>query len=157
GQHRIRDSLAHLYPDQILDSVIQTLQMLNVQRRDDMNAGGEDVLYVLISLCISAARRVRVCQLIDEHDLRMALDDRIGIHLFDHDPAIFDLPPRHELQTLDELRRLGAAMGFNKADHDIDAILLESLALHQHLIRLADAGAIAEIELEPPALRAADH
>src|SRR5690349_19990163 len=60
GQHRVGNALANLYTDEVLDRVVEALQMLNVQRRDDVNAGGEDVLNILVPLCVSAAGGIRV-------------------------------------------------------------------------------------------------
>ena len=62
-----------------------------------------------------------------------------------------------DLQPFDQLGGLGAAVRFDVADDHIDAIRLEAVPLGEHLKRLADARTIPEINLQPPALRAADH
>ena len=69
GKHRVGNSLAHLHADQLLHGVVQTLQMLHIQRGNDVDACGENVLHVLISLGIAAAGNISVRQLVDNHDL----------------------------------------------------------------------------------------
>ncbi len=48
-------------------------------------------------------------------------------------------------------------MGLDNAYHHLNAILLETAGLKQHLICLADAGGIAQIYLELASLGPADH
>ena len=53
-------------------------------------------------------------------------------------------------------RRLGPAVRLDDADDDIHALLLEPVALLEHLVGLADAGREAEVDLQPAALLLAD-
>ncbi len=64
---------------------------------------------------------------------------------------IIDLLAGHDRHALDQRLGLGAAMGFDHADHDVDAGLLPRRAFGQHLVGLADAGSRAEEDLQTAA------
>jgi hypothetical protein len=51
--------------------------MLDIECRKDVDPGGDDFLDIEISLGMSAARRVGMGELIDKHDLGVALEDRV--------------------------------------------------------------------------------
>lgn len=57
--------------------------MLNVQCRDDGDAGRERIIDILIAFLVLRAGRVRMSQFIHERDLRMSLHNRLDIHLFE--------------------------------------------------------------------------
>ena len=59
-----------------------------------------------------------------------------------------DFPARQHLQPLQQGIGLGAAMGFDIADHHVAAVLLALPGRLQHGIGLADAGGIAEKDLQ---------
>ena len=124
GQHRVGDALAHLDADQFLDRVVQALQVLDVQRGDDVNAGREDLLHVLVALGVAAAGHIRVSQLVDERDGRAARQNGVDVHLVDGDAVILDPSPRNDFQAFDQRRRVGAAVRLDKADDNIDALRL---------------------------------
>ena len=46
--------------------------------------------------------------------------------------------------------------GLDEADHHVDALPAQAVALLEHLVGLADAGGEAEIDFQPPALLLAD-
>ena len=52
-----------------LDDVVERLEVLDVDRRDDVDSGGEDVLHVLPALVVPRSRGVRVGELVDEHEV----------------------------------------------------------------------------------------
>ncbi len=53
------------------DDVVEAFQVLDVDRRDDGDAGVEQLLDVLPALGILAARGVGVGELVDQHHLRL--------------------------------------------------------------------------------------
>ena len=113
-------------------------------------------LDVLVALGVAAARCVGVGQLVHQGHLRPAGQDGVEVHLFQHDAAVLDAPPRHLLQLAELRRRLGPAVRLDDADDHVHALLLQALAFLQHLVGLADAGGEAEVDLEPAALLLAD-
>ena len=106
--------------------------MLDVQGGDDVNAGGENVLNILISLGIAAAGDVGVGQFIDDGHLRLAVDDGIDIHFLDDDAR--DIRPCRRGMTSSpsmQFGGFGSAVGFDKADDDVDSFFLEAMGLLQ--------------------------
>ena len=67
------------------------------------------------------------------------------------DAAVLDLAARHDLEPVDQRRGLGAAVGLDEAEHDVDAALAERVRLLEHPVGLADAGGEPDVELEPAA------
>ena len=96
--------------------------MLDVERRIDVDPGGEQFLDILIALGVAAARRVGVGEFVDQHQLRAgARGSRRG-------PSRRACGPdgrssRRGMISMAAGQRLGfgAAMRFDHADDDIDA------------------------------------
>ena len=65
----VRDRLALRDARDPLDDVVQRLEVLDVERRDDVDAGVEQLVDVLPALLVARARDVRVRELVDERDL----------------------------------------------------------------------------------------
>ena len=57
SQDAVRQRFAHLDAGDALDDVVQALQVLDVERRVDVDAGGEDLVHVLPALEMPAAGR----------------------------------------------------------------------------------------------------
>ena len=68
--------------------------MLDVQRRVDVDAGGEQLLDVLVALGMAAARRVGVGQLVDQHQARPAREDGVEVHLLERAALVVDAARR---------------------------------------------------------------
>src|SRR5271168_383920 len=77
-------------------------------------------------------------QLIDDHRVRLARDDRVDVHLFALDVAVFDL---------------AAMMCFDEAQHDIHSPIAELMRLLEHSVCLAYARGGADINFESSPLR----
>jgi hypothetical protein len=73
-------------------------------------------------------------------------------HLLNDDAAVLDLPPRHDLQAVDERRRLGPRVCLDEPNDDVDAPLPERVRLLEHAVRLAHARGEADVQLQAPAL-----
>src|SRR5262249_3664140 len=95
-------------------------------------------------------------QLIDQGDGRAARQQGVEIHLLKNHAAVLDAPPRQLLQVADQGGGVGPAVRLDDADNDVNPLLLEPLALLEHLEGLADAGGETEVDLEPAALLVAD-
>ena len=98
-----------------------------------------------------AARRVGVRQLVDQHELRAALQDRVEIHLGQAVALVFDLAPGNDLEAFEQRLGLAPPMRLDDADDDIDALAPLGLRRQQHLVGLADARRGAEENLQPAA------
>src|SRR6266567_462104 len=125
--------------------------MLDVERREDVDAGGNQLLDIEIALWMPATRGVGVSELVDEDQLGAALEDRIEIHFGQKVAFVLDLLPRDHLEALEQCLRLAPAVRLDDADDDIDPISPLGLSRQQHFIGLADSPRGTEKNLQPPA------
>ena len=151
---RIRHRLAHAHPGDLGDDVVQALDMLDVQRRIDVDAARQQFLDIHGALGMAAARRIGVGEFVDQHQGRAAGEDGVEIHLLQRLATIGDGFARDDLETVEQRLGFAPPVGLDDADDHVDAIGMPGAAGHQHLIGLADAGGGAEEDLEP-ALRLA--
>ncbi len=150
-EERIRHSFAHADASDLRHNIVQALDMLNVERRVDVDAGGEQVFDIEVALGMAAAGRVRMGKLVDQDDLRMALEDGVEIHLLKHVPVIIDLEPRDDFEAFEQGLRFRAPMRFDNADDDVRALGQLRAGGKQHLVGFADAGSRAHEHLETAA------
>ena len=146
----VGNRLALLDPGDLLDDVVEGLEVLHVHRRDDADPGVEELLDVFPTLLVTRSRDVRVCELVDESDLRIAREDRVEVHLLERPVAIGDLPPRHHLEVADLLCRLLSAVRLDVPDDDVLAVVAAAAAFVQHREGLADTGGRTEVDAERP-------
>ena len=151
-EEAVGDRLAHRHAGRALDQVVQALQVLDVHRADDVDARVEQLEDVLVPLLVVAARDVRVRELVDDRQRRIAPQDRVEVHLLDGDAAVFDLRRGTTSRPSISASVSCAPVRLDEADHHVDAALLERVRLLQHAVGLADAGGEADVELEPAAL-----
>ncbi len=70
---------------------------------------------------MAAAGCVGVGEFIDQRDLRMARDQRVDIHLLENLVLVFEPLARQNFQALQQRFRLRPPVGFDRANHNIDA------------------------------------
>ena len=150
-ENAIGHGFAHADPGDPGDDVVEALDMLDVQRREYIDPGGDQLLDIEISLRVAAAGGVGVGKLVDQDELRAALQDRVDIHLGQQVAFVFDLLPRDRLEAVEQGLGLAPAMRLDDADDDIDPLTPLGLRRQQHLIGLADPGCCAEKYLQPAA------
>jgi hypothetical protein len=139
-EHPVGKGLAHPHARQLEHQVVQALEVLDVHRRDDVDAGVEDLLDVLVALAVRRARGVRVGKLVDEGELRRAAHDPLDVDLLEPDAPVLDDPARHDLEPLGQDGRLRPVVRLEVADHDVDPVRPRLLPLEEHPVRLPDAG-----------------
>ena len=88
-----------------LDHVVQRLEVMDVDRRDHVDAGGEELLDVLPTMRVARPGGVRMSELVDHRDLRAASQDGVDVHLLGR-CAIGIAPARRDLQTAGLRRHL---------------------------------------------------
>ena len=145
--HRLADADA----GDLRDHVVEALDVLDVDGGVDVDPGGQQLLDVEVALGMAAFGRVGVGEFVDEDEFRVAGEDGVEIHLLEHPALVVDLAPRDHLEAAHQRLRLGAAVGLDDADHDVDAVFPLGLRRDQHLVGLADAGGGAEEDLQPAA------
>lgn len=131
--------------------------MLDVQRRNHMDSGIEQLFDILIALRVLRTGHVRVRKFVNQHDLRFPGENRRDIHFRELDAVMHNHPARNDFKSVKTRFGLSAAVGFDQADDHIDVLdLLQPPGLFQHLHRLADSGAVAEIDFQLAAAGAAN-
>ena len=82
-EERIGDGFP--YPDagDAADDVVQALQMLDVERRENIDAGGQQLVDVLPALRMPRTRRVGMRQLVDQDQRGPALERRVEVEFGD--------------------------------------------------------------------------
>ena len=83
-EHRIGHRLAHADPGDPLDDVIEAFEMLDVQRRPDVDPRRQQFLNVLPSLRMAAARGIRVGVFINQDEPWVAFQGSVEIELLHH-------------------------------------------------------------------------
>src|SRR6185436_10825800 len=112
----------------------------NVDRRDDVDTGGEELVDVLPALLVLRTGHVRVGEFVDQHLLRLATKDRVDVHLFERGAAIFEGATGHDLEVAELFGSLGSAVGLDVADDNIGAPGVPAARFVQHREGLPDAG-----------------
>ena len=81
ADHRVGHRLALRHAGDLLDDVVDRLEVLDVDRGDDVDAGGEQLLDVLPALRVARAGHVGVGELVDQRDLGPAGEHGVDVHL----------------------------------------------------------------------------
>ena len=82
-ENAVGHGLAHPHMGDLRDDVVEALDVLDVERGVDIDAVRQQLLDVEIALGVAAARRVGVGELVDQHELRMAREDGVEVHLLE--------------------------------------------------------------------------
>src|SRR5271165_218659 len=137
-----------LHAGDLFGHVVERLQVLDVERGDDVDAGVEQLIDILPSLGVPAAGHVGVGEVVDQRDLRMAGEHRVEIHFGEGRAAVGHRAPRHDLQPFGHRRGQLPAVRFQQPDDDVRATGAAALRLAEHRVGLADTWCGAEIDAE---------
>src|SRR5262249_4615276 len=129
--------------------VVEALDMLDVKGRIDIDTAGDQLFDIKVALWMTAAGCVRVCQFVDQHQLRPPLQDGVEIHLSEAMSLVIDLTPRNVLKPAEQSLGLAAPVRLDDADDHIEALAPLGLRRLQHLIGLADTRRGAEKDFQP--------
>ena len=147
-EDRVRHRLAHDDPGDLRDDVVERFEVLDVDRRVDVDPRVQQLHDVLPALGVTTAGSVGVRQLVDEDDGRATGEGGVEVQLPQCGAAILDRPGRQNFETLEQRFRLGASVRLHDADEQVQArrpLLTRRL---QHRVRLAHAGSGAEEHLQ---------
>ena len=81
---------------------------------EDIDAGGDELLDVEVALRMPAAWSVSVGKLVDQDDLRAALEDRVEIHLGKEMSFVVDLLPWNHLEAFQQQLGLAPPVSFDE-------------------------------------------
>ena len=135
------------------DDVVEALQVLDVDRRDHRDARVEQLLDVLPPLLVLAAGGVGVGEFVDQHHLGAAGQHRGHVEFRELAAAVVDVPRRNDLDAVEQLGGLLAAVGLHHGGHQIGAALESAVRFAEHGERLADARRRTEVDAQLPRLR----
>src|SRR5215207_1362100 len=128
--------------------VVERLEVLDVDRRDDSDPCLQELVDVLPALLVSRPRRVRMRELVHEGDVGPAGEHRVDVELLQSRASILDSLPGNDLEIGDLLGRWPAAVGLDESDDDVLASLAAATALVQHRVGLPHARSGAEVDAE---------
>ena len=146
-QHAVGHRLADRDAGDLRHHVVQTLEVLDVHRGVDVDAGGQQLLDVVVALGMARAGRVGVRQLVHQRELGSPRQHGIHVHLGQRGAAIGDLPARDHLELGQQRLGLRPAVGLDVADHHVHALRLALVRGFQHGVGLAHAGGVAQEDL----------
>jgi hypothetical protein len=89
-----------------------------------------------------------VGKLVDDDDIGASRDDGVEVELLEHDAAILDPAPRHQLEILHPGCGLRAAVRLDEPHDDVDARPTHRVRVVEHLPALADPRGHAEVHLQ---------
>ena len=150
-EHVIGHGLAHPDAGDALQDVVEAFEMLDVERRPHVDAGGQQLLDVLPALRMAAAGDVGVRQLIEQQQARPARQRLVEIELAEDLVDVDDRLARDELEARKQRLRLAPPVRLDETDDDVAALRLRRVRRCQHGVRLADARRRAEKDLQPSA------
>ena len=139
----------------LLDDVVEALQVLDVDGREHVDARREKLIHVLPAFGVRAARRVRVRELVYQHQLRCSRDHRGYVELVHRGAAVVDGPRWNPLDAVQHLAGSGAAVGFHHGRDHVGAAFQAAVRLAKHCVSLPDARSCAEIDPQLSVLVAA--
>ena len=150
---RVGDRVGRRLARDPLDHVVQRLEVMDVDRRDHVDPGGEELLDVLPTMRVARPGGVRMSELVDHRDLRAASQDGVDVHLLGR-CAIGIAPARRDLQTAGLRRHLLPAMRVDGGEHHVRPASTPAAGLVEHRERLAHARRVPDVDPQPSALHA---
>ncbi len=153
-EHAVGHGFAHLHAGDLGDDVVEAFDVLDVDRRVDVDAGDEQFFDVHPAFRMARARMIAVRQFVDADHARTAPERRVDVELGQHHAAMFQALRRQHFEAFEQFFRFLAPVQFDVADNDVDMFGLELARGFEHRVALADAWRGAEEDLQPTALRA---
>ena len=150
-EHAVGNGLANLRAGDLPHGVRAALDVLHVERGEDVNARIEQFRHILPAFGMTRAGRVGVREFVHERELRAAREHRIEIHFSERDAAMVELLPRNLRQAGGKRVGFLAPMCLDVANDNIAPSLQFAMRGLQHGVGFADAGAHAEKNLQPSA------
>ena len=107
-----------------------------------------DIHHILPAFFILAALDVGMRQFVDDHHLRMNVQDGIQVHFLDLLSLVERLTARNQGQTAYQCLRPDPSMRLDVADPDVYPATEQLVRLRQHPVRLAYTGNHADVDFE---------
>jgi hypothetical protein len=131
------------------DDVVQAFDVLDIDRRVDVNAAVQNLFDVEVALRMTAAGRIGVREFIDKRDLRPARDDRIEVHFLERSSFVIDVAARNDLKAFEQRLGFLPTVGLDDTHDDVITVLLPRPRGLQHRVGLADTGGRTDEDAKP--------
>ncbi|SHT88073.1 Uncharacterised protein [Mycobacteroides abscessus subsp. abscessus] len=151
AHHCVRHGFALHDPGDLFDDVIQAFQVLHVDGGQHVDPRIQDLVDVLPTLGVSAARHIGVCHLIDEHQGRPALQHGVHVQLIHRCSAVDHLLGWNELQPIEQFGGLTTTVGLYHRGHHIGSAPGPAMRLVEHGEGLAYTGRGPQVDPQRPA------
>ena len=135
----------------LADDVVETFQMLHVQRRVDVDSRRKELVNILPAFRMTRARRVGVGQFVDQKQRRSPSQRLVEIEFLDRRALDVEHQRRQLRKLLQHRRSLDATMRLEQANDHVDAGAAQRVRRRKHRVRLADTGRGAEEYFQPAA------
>ncbi len=121
-------------------SVVQALQVLDIDSSIDVDAGFQQLFHILIALCVAAAGGIGVGQFVHQDKLGAAGESAVNVEFPQKKTVLSDFTHRQLFQTFQKGGCPGTGMGLDIASHHVDPPILCLMGGLQHGIGLAHTG-----------------
>ena len=128
----------------LADDIADAVQVLDIDGRKHVDAGGEQLFDVLPAPGVAGVGRVAVREFVDEDQLGFAGQRRVEVEfgllvlMSEHGAA------RQHFKAAEQLLGLWPTVGLDQADENVYALVFRLVCGGEHRIGFADAGAGAE-------------
>ena len=150
-EHGIGHGFAHPHPREACHDVVETFDVLDVERGQYVDAGVAQLLDILPALRVAAAGGIGVREFVDQRDGRLAHQHGVDVEFIEPVRAVDDGAAWQDFERSDQRFGFGATVRFDHADDDIGPALEQFGPFAQHLESLADPGRRAKKDFQPPA------
>jgi hypothetical protein len=149
-QHPVRQGFAHLHAGDAAHLIVEAFQVLDVDRGEHVDAGGEQFLNVLPAFACDGCRE-HCCGPVHRPAPVLAwLREAVEVHFFEHHATVFRAHQRLLRQATEQRFGFGAAVGFDHAGDDFHTLAQLGVGRLQHGVGLADPGAAPRKTLSRP-------
>ncbi len=152
-EERVRNGFPDRDAGNSADDVVQALEMLDIECREDVDAARQQLFDVLPPLGMTRSVDVGVRELVDQDQRRTTLQRCVEVELRELRALVLDFRARQDVDVLQQRLGFLAAVGLDDADDDVLAFIAKRPSRGEHRVRLADAGRRAEIDAQVPAPR----
>ncbi len=152
-EERVRNGFPDRDAGDAADDVVQAFEMLDVERREDVDAGRQQLLDVLPTFRMTRSLDVGVGELVDQDQRRTTPERGVEVELGELLVLVLDYSARQDVDALQQRFGFLAAVGLDDADHDVLAFAAERPRRSEHRVGLADAGRCTEVDAQVPAPR----
>ena len=139
-EDRVGHRLAHADSREPGNHIIEAFDMLDIERRQDIDPGIAELFDILPAFGVATARRVGVREFIDQRDGRLTHQHGVDVEFGQYMRAMFNFQAGKDFKGRDQRFGFRASVRFDNTGNDVLALFEQFCPFAQHLKSLADAG-----------------